>query len=143
MFRQLSRTSRAQTMDNVDKMCLVLSTSRVASPCSMLFQRSWQIEKKCSRVMWCRTSFEAETKTCPSHNTLLLIIVIKHAWNSSQSSCMFRCISSLSPHITTCTKNPIGSNALWDGHDMFSCLMLSCSFFKLFKILWLCMLYVL
>ena len=33
----------------------------------------------------------------------------------------FRCVSSLSPHMTTCTKNPIGSNALWDGPDIFSC----------------------
>ncbi len=23
--------------------------------------------------------------------------------------------------MTTCTKNPIGSNALWDGPDIFSC----------------------
>ncbi len=26
-------------------------------------------------------------------------------------------------HMTTCTKNPIGNNALWDGPDIFSLLI--------------------
>ena len=49
------------------------------------------------------------------------VIVMKHTLiNRTHQILHFRCVLSLSPHMTTCTKNPTGSNALWDGPDIFS-----------------------
>ena len=39
-------------------------------------------------------------------------------------------VSSLSPYMTTCTKNPIRSNALWDGLNIFSWM----NYFKTFGV---------
>ena len=76
---------------------------------------------------WC---FNQEKISGTSHNALLPMGLLAQVlmWIVSDETAQlsefililhFRYVLSLTIHITTCTKYPIGSNALWEGPDIF------------------------